>query len=332
MANPQEPSSLHQEYPWHLKNWDNFINARTQNHLPHAILLSGEEGIGKLALAKRMAKSLLCMNTMEDACNECQSCKTYTSEANPDYKQISLLEDKQQIGVDQIRALSEFLNYSRSYNTYRVVIINPVERMNINAANSLLKSLEEPTANTVIILITAQVSKLLATIKSRCQLFNVTSPSKEESISWIKQNQHSDENSNIDVNTIYDMIGNKPLQAQFIKQENIDSKNHFLEDLHYVITQKTSINEMAKKWDKHDLEVIINWQVQEIQKHIKSSVIDNSKETQSKNSSSRLAQHLSTEEQWLLYQNLLKQKQYIHTSVNSLMFIENMILLWSKAR
>jgi len=170
-----------QSFPWHQKCWEHFTKAKSSQHLPHAILLTGEDGIAKYALAKRMAKSLLCINSYnqaDDACNQCQSCKTFESGANPDFTEIGLIEDKQQIGVDQIRVLSDFLNYSRSYNAFRVVVINPVERMNLNAANSLLKSLEEPTPNTVLILVTSKISQLLPTIKSRCQSFSVSSPAR----------------------------------------------------------------------------------------------------------------------------------------------------------
>ncbi len=335
-ANIPINNSSNQEFPWHQQTWQQFTKARTQNKLPHAILLSGEEGIGKLSLAKRMAKSLICLNTVStatDACNECQSCKTYESGANPDFTHISLLEDKQQIGVDQIRALSDFLNYSRSYNTNRVVIINPTERMNINAANSLLKSLEEPSAHTVIILVTAKLNQLLPTIKSRCQLFSVKTPSKDESVHWLQQHQsHQNQNSNqlVDPEIVLEMTGNKPLKAINISQDDIENRNQFFQDLSTVIHQQITITEMAKKWEKHDFETLLNWQILFIQSTIKSELSTDTNVDNSSNSNNKLSQHLSAEEHWNLYQNLIKQKQYIHTSVNSLMFMENMIMLWLK--
>jgi len=334
-TSPLSGTSIDQEYPWHQDIWQKFIQARSRNHLPHAILLSGEDGIAKLPLAIRMAKSLLCMNTVStatDACNQCQSCKTYESGANPDFIQISLLEDKQQIGVDQIRALSEFLYYSRSYNTNRVVILNPVERMNLNAANSLLKSLEEPSAHTVIILVTAKISQLLPTIKSRCQIFNVATPSKDESIHWLQQHRNQQEQSmTIDAEVLLEMTGNKPLKAINVSQEDVDNRNQFSQDLTAVTNQQITITEMAKKWEKHDFETLLNWQISLIQKTIKTSLNCGTSEDASSNSNNTMTQHLSAEEQWHLYQSLIKQKQYIHTSVNSLMFVENMIMLWLKA-
>lgn len=327
------PSSKY-EYPWHQSTWERFIRAREINQLPHAILLSGEEGIAKLALAVRMAKSLICKNTQispADACQQCQSCKTYESGANPDFIQVQLLEDKQQIGVDQIRELSEFLHYSRSYNTYRVVILHPVERMNLNAANSLLKSLEEPSANTVIILVTAKLSQLLPTIRSRCQQFNVTTPSKDESTHYLQQYQTlQDQDKLIDIETLLEIAGNKPLKAININPEDIDDRNKYFQDLSAVIHHQIPITEMAKKWEKYDFERLLNWQIVLLQKTIKLSLATARNELNTGNASHALTQHLSNEEHWRLYQNLIKQKTYIHTSVNTLMFAENMITFWLK--
>ncbi len=180
-------TSTNPEYPWHETSWDKFTTARSQDHLPHALLLVGADGTGKLDFAKKIATSLLCTAPVNNkACQNCQSCKTYHANANPDFMQIELLEDKQQISVDQIRQLSEFINYTRSFQGYRVIMINPIERMNQNAANSLLKSLEEPADNTVIILVATNLGKILPTIKSRCQLLTLTTPEKNQALSWLK--------------------------------------------------------------------------------------------------------------------------------------------------
>lgn len=337
------------EFPWHNSTWQQFIKAKANNKLPHAILLSGEEGIGRFSLAKRMAKGLMCINsssTADDACHTCKSCKTFSSNANPDYTQITLSEDKQQIGVDQIRAVSEFLNYSRSFNTNRVVVIYPAERMNINAANSLLKSLEEPSPHTVIILVTAKLNQLLPTIKSRCQLFTVATPSKDETLQWLSKYQseqhYTDQDHGegqeqglnntklINPDLLIEISGCKPLIAITLGQELVDSRNQFFNDLRDAIKNTMTITEMAKKWEKHDKEVLLNWQILLIQDTIKSAVSQDQSMASHASFKQDHTQHLSDEEKWLLYQNLIKQKQYIHTSVNSLMFLENMIMLWTK--
>jgi len=323
-------------YPWQENNWKYFIQARAANHLPHALLLVGEEGIGKYMLAKRMAKSLLCMQPIEfESCGKCQSCKTYESGANPDYTQIELAEDKQQISVDQIRKLNEFLTYTRSFNTHRVAIINPIERMNNNAANSLLKSLEEPANNSVIILVASNLSKILPTIKSRCQLISVASPSKNQALGWFKKNHPDIEHAELRL----DIAAFKPLKALNITDDDISTRSHFLEDLNNIVSENLSVVATAKKWEKTNLESLLNWQITWVQQLIKEEecgsltpTSDNNHETDRLHQIQQaLFAQIKPDKHWQLYQQLIKQKQYIHTSVNTLMFIENMLLLWLEA-
>ncbi len=335
-SSAQNLQSTSIDYPWHEHSWHYFTQARSTGHLPHALLLTGEEGIGKYFLAERMAKSLLCMtpNAFE-ACGECQSCKTHHSGANPDFTKVELAEDKQQIGVDQIRSLSEFLTYSRSFNTYRVAIIHPIERMNNNAANSLLKSLEEPTNNTVIILVASHLSKVLATIKSRCQLISVASPTHQQAVDWFKKNHAEIEQAEIRL----DIAAFKPLKALTITDDDIAERAAFLDSINTIASGRSSIIATAKKWEKSDVELLLNWQIswaQQLIKAAESSTILNSTQNSAETGTLNHAKHtlfkqIDPNKYWFLYQQLIKQKQYIHTSVNTLMFIENMLLLWSEA-
>ena len=133
-------------YSWQENQWQNYLKARAADHLPHALLLTGCDGIGKSEFATLLANSLLCEQVDSEgyACGECKSCKVKKSNAHPDFKHVGLPDGKQQIPVNAIRELTDFLILSRSYGGYRVVVISAADKMNINAANSLLKSLEEP--------------------------------------------------------------------------------------------------------------------------------------------------------------------------------------------
>lgn len=319
------------EYPWHQSSWDKVVTARTKNHLPHALLLSGAEGTGKLDFAKKLVTSLLCTSPINNkACQSCQSCKTYQSGANPDFLNIELLEDKQQISVDQVRQLSQFISYTRSFNAYRVILLNPAERMNQNSANSLLKSLEEPASNTVIILVATHLSRLLPTIKSRCQLITLPSPSKEQAIGWMKE--QSSDLSNENAEELLSMSQGHPLTALNITEEDLLQRQEFAEELLSVCLQQKTLTEIAKKWEKFDHAILLNWQITWVQSFIKIQMVSqDAVKTETQNFSDTLLQlskTLSQSHQWALYQQLIIQKKYIHTSVNSLMFIENMLLLW----
>ena len=149
--------------------------SRRQN-MPHAVLLTGPEGTGKGHFAAIIANSLLCSKPSVDrfACGECQSCQLLAANTHPDFYRITLESNAdgkpaKDIKVEQIRQLIQSLAQTSQLGGIKLAIIDPAERMNRNAANSLLKTLEEPTADTLLILLAAQPSRLLPTVRSRCQ-------------------------------------------------------------------------------------------------------------------------------------------------------------------
>ncbi|ADE11772.1 DNA polymerase III subunit delta' [Sideroxydans lithotrophicus] len=189
-------------YPWQSESWQALQGLR--NRLPHAVLLKGAQGIGKLDLAMNFAQSLLCEKPNADgtACHTCNSCHWFEQENHPDFRlvQPDALssadegDEKQggkkpsrEISVDQIRNLSNFANLSAHCGGYRVVLIHPAESMNNNAANSLLKTLEEPTDNLLFLLISHKPQQLLPTILSRCLGFTVSTPTRELGTAWLEQ-------------------------------------------------------------------------------------------------------------------------------------------------
>jgi len=128
-------------------------------------LFVGERGVGKKQLALDFSKRLLCSNK---ACGHCQSCYLFDAQTHPDLIRIEP-ESGQTIKIDQIREVIAFVSQTPSLGGYRIIIIDPARAMNINAANALLKTLEEPTPNTLLILISDSIPRLPATILSRCQ-------------------------------------------------------------------------------------------------------------------------------------------------------------------
>ena len=325
-------------YPWQAKIWQQFCLAKQNNHLPHALLLQGAEYTGKLKFANSVVKSLLCeQNSQEfdqpkdqgscEACHQCRSCKTYSANSNPDYLFIDLIEDKQQISIDQIRAMNAFLTLSRSFNTYRVVLIANAERMNKNAANSLLKSLEEPADNSVIILLTSQASVLIPTIKSRCQLLQIPTPNTQQSIEWLQQ-QTGKESQFVQE---LEIAQGKPLAALAVDDKLIASRDDLLSDIMNIIHEKSSIVDIAKKWHKEDRSRLLDWQIGWINQLIS----DQYKAGSNNVADTKLAQlgtHILALSLWDLYDQLIKQKKLVHTSVNPLIFVENMLTLWLQVK
>ncbi|HEY8101291.1 MAG TPA: DNA polymerase III subunit delta' [Burkholderiaceae bacterium] len=200
-------------YPWQNEPWQQLQQLRQR--LPHAILFYGPTGIGKTEFAEHFAQSLLCETPLADGhgCGTCGSCGWFEQYSHPDYRRVRpevLDEDNasedaeaaesgdtkktaksakapsKDIRIDQIRALSDFMNISTHRQGKRVIVLYPAEALNGASANALLKTLEEPPPNTVFILVSNSLDRLLPTILSRCRKFALPIPTQDEALQWLK--------------------------------------------------------------------------------------------------------------------------------------------------
>jgi DNA polymerase-3 subunit delta' len=174
-------------YPWLEPYWQKMLDVIARGRLPHGLLIIGQRGVGKLAFAEALAALLLCEGSDAQArpCGTCPGCNQYRAGSHPDRLTITPEEDSQVIRVDQVRELGEKLALSSHRAGFKVAVMHPAEAMNINAANSLLKTLEEPSDNTVLILVSAQPARLPATIRSRCQQLRITAPEPGQVLDWL---------------------------------------------------------------------------------------------------------------------------------------------------
>lgn len=173
--------------PWHADAWERLRSRLRAGTLPHALLITGQPGLGKRRLAYDLATAMLC-TAPEDSgvsCGDCRGCRLVAQDAHPDFFAVGLEEEKQSILIDQIRALSERLALSSQYGSYRIGLIDPADRMNSAAANALLKTLEEPPAGVVLLLTASRPSRLPATIRSRCQQVQLAPPPEPVARAWL---------------------------------------------------------------------------------------------------------------------------------------------------
>ncbi|MGB3225510.1 MAG: DNA polymerase III subunit delta' [Desulforhopalus sp.] len=141
----------------------------TAGRVPHAYIFKGPEGVGKKMFARGVAAAVNCRDNMKiGACGICSSCKKFRSMNHPDFLVVS--PDKGMIKIDQIRRLTRELSYPPYESSMRVVVLEDVQTMRREAANSLLKTLEEPPENNLLILIAEASQEILATLSSRCQV------------------------------------------------------------------------------------------------------------------------------------------------------------------
>lgn len=309
-------------YAWHQPIWQQLQFARSQQHLPHALLFSGQTGCGHEHLVYALAQSLLCLQPDEAgyACGQCRSCKVFAAHAHPDFMLLEIAEDKQVITVEQIRGLDRFLELSRSYSPNRVAVIIHADAMNTNAANSLLKSLEEPTDNSYILLFTVNATSLMPTIRSRCQLFRLPLPTPSEALAWLQQ-QSSVVHANDDLLAI---AGGRPLAALAEDSgERLKQKVLFFNHLKAVLTESLSITEISSQWEKHDRQELIDWQLAWVRQLIRQSVGDKSSKE-----ATELTGYLRLNNYWRLYERLLELKALATHPLNGRVFVENMLALW----
>ncbi len=167
------------------------------NNVLHSYLFVGIEGIGKSLFAKAFAQEILCSSDKEKPCKACKSCLEFQGESHPDFLQVEP-EDGKAIKIEQIRYLQEKIAEKPVTSEKKVYIIQDSDKMTREAANGLLKTLEEPPSYAILILITANESKLLATIKSRCTKIAFQSLSEEEIKTYLKsQNNEQNMTSNM---------------------------------------------------------------------------------------------------------------------------------------
>lgn len=152
--------------------------ALANQRVSHAYLFVGVRGIGKELTAVQFAKALNCLNLPDDSCGECRSCRKFASGNHPDFTIIRPVENS--IGIEQIRELQKDLVYKPYESAWKVYIIDDADRMTLESANSLLKTLEEPPQYAVIIMISSRKDGILPTIVSRCQMMQFHKLSRDE--------------------------------------------------------------------------------------------------------------------------------------------------------
>lgn len=191
-----------------------------QQQLPHAILISGVSGAGKQALATWLTQTLLCQQLQLDEqqilqpCQQCKQCQLYLAGNFPDHKYIT--SEKNNIGVDEIRLANQFLQKKAQLSGNKTIVIPNAQAMTESAANALLKTLEEPSDYSHLILLSSDPDRLLATIISRCRLIVIRPPVGEQlnqQISGVQadayQNlSHYPELSSLEVNKEYQSFVN----------------------------------------------------------------------------------------------------------------------------
>jgi DNA polymerase-3 subunit delta' len=180
--------------PWHGPVLENILSLKQQQRLPHAILINAKSEQDGIGFIWHLMMLLLCEKHHDvSPCGQCQPCRLMLSNSYPDIVYVTLLYDNKKnklnknIKIEQIRELIHELHLTRRYDNLKIAAIYPADKMSIEGANSLLKTLEEPASHTLILLITHNRGKLPITIRSRCQIWSLDHPVRQTSMEWLQQ-------------------------------------------------------------------------------------------------------------------------------------------------
>ena len=158
-----------------------------QGRLPHGLLLAGSPGAGQAELGAWLAARLLCRAPAADACGRCADCLLFLAGNHPDLRWIGVMPDKKDISIDQMRQLSQVIAMRSYRGGAKVAVITPAEAMNAKSYNALLKTLEEPPADTYLVLAASRIDRMPKTVLSRCMRLRLPLPAERDAIGWLER-------------------------------------------------------------------------------------------------------------------------------------------------
>jgi DNA polymerase-3 subunit delta' len=241
------------QIPWLKPVADSWASSRSQGRPPHALMLAGTVGTGKRCAAAWLARQSLGLQSAE--------LPEYplALPEHADLRWLAPLEDKHTIGIDQVRQLVAELSLTSYEGGSKVAIVEPADAMTTSAANSLLKTLEEPPGDTLLILIVDRPGHLPATIFSRCQRLNIGVPGEAEGLSWLQALQPA-----ANWATVLRESGFAPLAA-LRALERLDETDAMASEFAAVAEGRAAPLQVAAKWARLEPEFVLDWLSRQVQ-------------------------------------------------------------------
>ncbi len=241
-------------FPWQVEQWNIATGMVERNRLPHALLLTGMSGLGKQQFSKAFSAFVLCQSKeMKKACGHCRSCVWLKAGFHPDEITISPLPESS-IKIDSIRALVDTLHETSMQGGWRVIIIESAHALNLNAANALLKTLEEAPARTLFMLVTNQLQRLPATVRSRCQTVLFHKPKRSDALAWL-----SDHAASHDIELLLDLSDGAPLGALHLKENDLALRKKVYDGWLALRTSRGNPSTLAAEWQSQNVTDILNY-------------------------------------------------------------------------
>jgi DNA polymerase-3 subunit delta' len=233
--------------PWLAAAWEGWARRVQAGRIPHALLVQGPAGLGKRAFVQAVIASLLCQARRADghACGHCRTCALRLAGTHPDQVAVTLEDDAREIKVDQIRRIAAKVATTSQLGGLKTVLFDPADRMNAASANALLKTLEEPAADSVLVLVADQPGRLPATIRSRCQRIDVRFPPRAQALAYLAGHGVAAETADV---ALALAAGNPGQALQLARPETIKRANAVAEDLAGLASARSPAVQVVTRW------------------------------------------------------------------------------------
>lgn len=336
------PGETREIFPWQTRIWQLLWEAKQKNRLPHALLFVGACDLEKKQFAEVLGAAMLCeqASVHGKTCGRCHGCHLVRAKSHSDLMVVEPAEPGQMIKIDQIRGVISFVNATAMQGGFRVIIVSPAHAMNLAATNALLKTLEEPTPNTLLILISNQSLRLAATMTSRCQKIFFQKPARDVALTWLQtQLSHShqpfflkDEQGEFEL--LLNLAEGAPLKAMELVTEGVAVlRQEMYQGLTTLSQGQADPLHLALQWQEHDVliifKLILNW-LRDILRfkltHGQVELINSDYQVIFKD----IVQKISTEN-LLLYLDLVSQgykKMVNMQNLNKQLLLEEILIRW----
>lgn len=247
-------------FPWQLAAWRQLDEARRRGRLAHALLLSGQEDIGKSLFAEELARALLCAEPGDDgrACGHCRACRLLAAGSHPDLHRLSPEEGSRQIRIEAVRKLREESTLVVGEAKRRIFLLDPADALGGPAANALLKTLEEPLAGIHLLLVSSRPESLPITIRSRCQQVRFPQPPAREAAAWLARQGEMEPDA---ARQLLGIANGAPMQALAMANTGADREYRQMAREFIELAQgKQDPVEIAEQWSQRvELRLSLNY-------------------------------------------------------------------------